>query len=141
MPKTKRKVAKRAVKRIVVTRKQLKSAEKKFKRMTKPAAKLVKQAEVKLESVRKTHWFKRAFQFVGAGLMMGLAALTAWRVKDAAHGLNFNDIKKQVTKKAEWASHEAEKQLKGSADKAKTMFRKEAKKTLQEANRRLNRMR
>lgn len=129
-----------AVKRMVVSRKQLKMAEQKFKKMTKPAAKFAKKAEMKLVNVKKTHWFKRAVQFVGAGLMMGLAALTAWRVKDAAHGLNFNDIKKQVTKKAEWASHEAEKQLKGSAAKAKTMFRNEAKKTLQEANRRLDRM-
>lgn len=137
MPKTKRKIAKKVIKKMVISRKQLKNAEKKFKRMTKPA---VEKLEKKLVEVQKVHWFKRAVKFVGAGLMMGLAALTAWRVKDAAHGLNFKDIKKQVTKKAEWASHEAEKQLKESAGKAKELFKKEAKKTLARANQKLDRM-
>lgn len=140
MPKTKRKVAKKSVKRIVVSRKQLKNAGKKFKKLSKPAVQMIKQAEIRLESVKKAHWLKRAFQFLGAGVMMSLAALTAWRVRDAAHGLNFNDIKKQVTKKAEWASHEAEKQLKDGASKAKHFLHDEAKKTLKEANRRLDRM-
>lgn len=137
MPKTKRKIVKKAVKKLVVSRKQLKNTGKKFKKLTKPAA---EKLEAKFQEVKKAHWLKRAFKFVGAGLMMGLAALTAWRVKDSVHGLNFRDIKKQVTKKAEWASHEAEKQLRGSATKAKQLLKSEAKKTLAEANRRLDRM-